>query len=81
MIIGSAAASTAVTSKRQYSTGDIIWFGSYPQSKVTDTALISVLNSQSLKRVSYGCYSGNGNFGTMISGGFMNYADVSLERY
>lgn len=68
-----------------YSTGDIIELGSYPQSKLTDTALLSVLNSLSLSWVSYGYYSGtgNGNDGQMTPGDYMKYADVTYkgERY
>jgi len=36
---------TVPASASGYATGDIITFGSYPQSKVTDTALISALNA------------------------------------
>ncbi len=65
--------------------GDLIKFGSYPQTKVTDTSLLSALNSLSLSWVSYGYYSGTGNLydGQMTSGDYMKYADVTYkgERY
>lgn len=44
-----------------YSKGDnYVYFGSYPQTKVTDESLIEELNSTLLNWKSYGYYSGNG---------------------
>ncbi len=59
-----------------YNVGDIIEFGSYPQSEVTDSAILSALNSLSLDWISYGYYSGGGNYGTMTTDGYAKYADV-----
>lgn len=61
--------------------GDLIEFGSYPQSKVTDTTLLSALNSLSLTWVSYGYYSDTGNLSQ--SGDWMKYADITYkgDRY
>ena len=59
--------------------GDIIEFGSYPQSEVTDSALIKKLNSQTLNWVSYSYYSGTGEYGSMKQGDFMKYADVTYN--
>ncbi len=56
--------------------GEIIEYGSYPQSKVTDSELLSALNALELKWNSYGYYSGNGEFGLMSPGDFMKYADI-----
>lgn len=41
-------AALAVPASSEYATGDIITYGSYPQSKVTDSTLITALNSQTL---------------------------------
>ncbi len=62
-----------------YQVGDIIKFGSYPQSRVTDSATLNALNSLSLDWISYGYYSGTGSVGTMISSDYMKYADVEYE--
>ena len=61
-----------------YSQGDIIEFGWYPQSKVTDTSTISVLISAGGEWISYGYYSGTGSNsdGKMTAGDYMRYKDV-----
>ena len=63
----------------------LVEFGSYPQSEVTDTSLLSALNSLSLSWASYGYYSGTGDWddGQMTAGDFMKYADVTYkgDRY
>ena len=53
--------------------GDIITFGSYPQSKVTDSALIAKLDAQSGSWVSYNYY-----IEREVSD-FMQYKDVTLD--
>lgn len=60
---------------KTYKVGDIVEFGSYPQSKVTDSSLVSALNKASKKWVSYGYYSGDGSDGSMKPGDWMEYAD------
>ena len=62
---------------------DYITFGSYPQSAVKDDALISKLNLMPLTWESYDYMSGDGDMGTMKSGDYMQYADVSYrdEKY
>ncbi len=64
-----------------YSDGDIIEFGTYPQSLVTDEDLINQLNGTSFESVSYGFYSGTGSRydGQMADGGFASYRDVEIE--
>ena len=59
-------------------TGDIIKFGSYPQSRVTDEAIIDGLDSQSLSWKSYNYYSGTGSWddGNMKPSDYMKYADI-----
>ncbi len=54
-------------------------FGSYPQSKVEDSATLSALNAQTLSWKSYGYYSGNGSYGSMTAKDYMRYADVSYN--
>ncbi len=61
-----------------YDTGDIITFGMYPQSEVTDYSLKSSLESQSKNWISYRYYSGTGDEldGKMTPGDYMRYCDV-----
>ena len=62
--------------------GDIIEFGSYPQSKVTDSTLISKLNNVPKTWISYGYYSGTGDDfdGKMKSSDYMQYADIDYNE-
>ena len=66
-------------------TGTIINFGSYPQSKVTDSATISALDSVTKNWKSYNYYSGTGSWddGNMTSSDYMLYADFLYggEKY
>ena len=65
-----------------YKVGDIIQFGSYPQSKVTDEAIISELNSKAPTWddwTSYGYYSGSGKYGSMNQGDWMRYVDIKHD--
>ncbi len=64
-----------------YSTGDYIYYGTYPQSEVTDSALVSALNSVGGTWQSYGYYSGTGdpNDGQMKPSDYMRYKDVSYN--
>lgn len=65
----------------EYSVGDIIELGSYPQSRVTDSDLLSKLNSLSLDWISYGYYSGTGHWadGQMKPSDYMKYTDVNYK--
>ena len=83
MIVCTLAFGGAIAFAEEYETGDYIYFGSYPQSRVTDTALVSALNSAGGSWVSYGYYSGNNSAGTMKSSDYMKYKDVSYngEKY
>ena len=64
---------------QQNSVGDIIEFGSYPQSKVTDSVTVSRLDGATKKWESYGYYSGTGSWydGNMKSSDYMQYADIT----
>ena len=60
------------------SQGAIIKFGAYPQTKVTDTATVSALNSRASGWQSYGYYSGTRSWadGQMTAKDYMMYCDV-----
>ncbi len=70
-------------------TGDYILFGSYPQSKVTDTDIAEALNvnagtlpenGNNQNWISYGYYKGTGSSGTESnSTDYMWYQDVNLN--
>ncbi len=68
-----------------YEVGDIIQFGSYPQTEVKDESIISRLNSLAPEWdewTSYGYYSSTsslGQMGTMRSGNWMRYIDLEHE--
>jgi len=67
-----------------YKTGDIIEFGWYPQTKVTDSAIISALKDyegDSKTWESYNYYSGTGDVwdGQMTQSDYMRYKDVKYE--
>lgn len=65
-----------------YTMGDLIQFGSYPQSKVEDENIISALNDSAPQWdewISYGYYSGTGDHGTMEQGDWMKYIDVEYD--
>lgn len=85
LVVGNLAVSAE---QNTYSVGDIVEFGSYPQSEVTminDSALWVKLDEAEKNWVSYGYYSGTGNVsgtgdvGTMKQGDWMKYADITLE--
>lgn len=62
---------------QEYKTGDIIQFGNYPQSEVTNYYLIDELNNVEKNWVSYEYYCGTGNRydGNMKPSDYMKYAD------
>ena len=65
-----------------YKVGDIIQFGSYPQSEVKDSATINALNDLAPAWddwTSYGYYSGEGRYGTMVQGDWMRYTDITYN--
>lgn len=64
-----------------YKVGDLIEFGSYPQSKVTDSGLISKLDNQFKIWISYEYYSGTGDStdGNMKPSDYMTYADINYN--
>ena len=68
-----------------YKVGDIIEFGSYPQSEVKDSATISAFAGVTKNWKSYNYYSGTGDCsdGNMTSSDYMLYADFLYggEKY
>ncbi|MCR5484819.1 MAG: DUF6273 domain-containing protein [Clostridiales bacterium] len=65
-----------------YRTGDIIEFGRYPQTKVTDSATVSALNALSAEWKSYGYMSGGGLYyfdGSAEKADYMKYCDAELN--
>ena len=62
-----------------YATGDLIEFGSYPQTKVTDDTLADALNDAAGTWMSYDYYTGTGrpSDGQMHSDDYMEYCDVT----
>lgn len=69
-----------------YEVGDIIQFGSYPQTKVKDETLIAELNALAPEWdewTSYEYYSGTYDYGSMLQGDWMRYIDITLygEKY
>ena len=65
-----------------YKAGNIIEFGSYPQSEVTDSKLTAILDDLSPlwdEWTNYGYYSGDGAVGSMVEGDWMRYWDVEYN--
>ena len=64
-----------------YNVGDIITFGGYPQTRVTDEETISALDALEKNWISYNYYSGTGEVddGQMTSGNWMRYADIEYN--
>ncbi len=67
-------------SSNDYSVGDSIELGSYPQNLVTDETLLNQLNAIQLDWISYEYCSGEGRNGTMSAKDYMKYADVELNE-
>ena len=67
LLSATSLASYAATIKNVYF-WDIIEYGSYPQSQVKDSALISELDKINKNWISYGYFSGNGKTGSMKPG-------------
>lgn len=61
-------------------TGDVIEFGSYPQTKVSDSATVKKLDSAAKNWKSYGYYWGQGSEddGQMRAETYMKYSDINV---
>ncbi len=70
---------------KEYAVGDIIEFGSYPQSKVTDSATLSALNAQIADYdwekdwISYKYLWGNDDGYEMLPYDYMKYCDIKYN--
>ena len=64
-----------------YAHGDLVTFGWYPQTKVTDSAMVDTLSAQPCTWHSYGYYTGTGSYsdGKMVPSGYMEYTDVTYD--
>ena len=82
----SALPGLSMSAAAVYKTGDAIRFGTYPQSRVTGSALLAGLNSvlQSSDWKSYRYYSGSGSGwgtdGNMTAKDYMRYADIVYKE-
>ena len=77
-----ATKAAAAMSLSSYNVGDIIEYGSYPQTRVTDSGLISQLEAKSSSWKSYGYMSGAGTSeydGSAQPSDYMQYRDVKLK--
>lgn len=65
-----------------YSVGDHIQYGNYPQSKVTDEALLATLDGITKNWISYNYYTGTGSTddGQMTASNYMKYADIDFDE-
>lgn len=85
MLISSAFTAIVVYSESKFNQGDIITFGSYPQSKVTDTEITGALDRSVADSdfISYGYKDGDGTPGSEHESDQMKYADVVYngEKY
>lgn len=62
-----------------FKVGDVIEFGSYPQTEVKDEVLIAELNAlvpEWDEWTSYGYYSGDNKTNSMVQGDWMRYTDI-----
>ena len=81
MLFGVLPFAVSSAADGEYAFGDVIEFGSYPQTRVTDEALIAELNGlgDGAEWISYGYYSGNEEEGSMTPGDWMQYCDVAYN--
>ena len=72
----------AMAEGNTYKVGDIIQFGSYPQSEVKDATLVAELNALAPEWedwTSYDYYMGDNTAGSMQQGDWMRYTDVVYD--
>lgn len=70
-----------VTKASAYSAGDYVQYGNYPQSRVTDSSTLTLLDNKIKRWKSYNYYSGDGiwNNGKMTPSNYMYYADIDTN--
>ena len=77
---------SSTSEKDTLENGDIVTYGMYPQSKVTDSGLLTLLNSIDFewttipKQISYGYYSDSGNYDATVRSEYIKYTDVAYEN-
>ena len=84
LILSSLFTHSLFASATTYKVGDIVEFGSYPQTQVTDEGLISQLNDLDLVWCAFsGFYYGNGNDFSMEEHDYIRFADIEYnsEKY
>ncbi len=80
MLTGALAVGMSVSAEESYSAGAVIEYGTYPQSRVEQTAALASAAEKAVWK-SYGYYSGTGVYydGNMSAGDFAEYADFVLD--
>ena len=74
LLLGSfSAGAVTVAVDTGYQNGDVIEFGSYPQSRVTDEETLAALDAMDKEWISYGYLS------AYVPSGYMRYADLELN--
>ena len=78
LVVGVVSPAAAAEDTAGFAVGDLVEFGSYPQSQVTDETLIAALNAAPQAWQSYGYYSGTGDSddGQMTASDYMQFCDV-----
>lgn len=74
-----AALQALTAAPTPYTVGEVVSFGSYPQTRMDDAALIAQLNALPQSWQSYGYVSGDGTYGSMQADIGMEYCDVMLH--
>ena len=69
-----------ITASAGYKVGDTFTFGSYPQTRITNTTLISTLNDKASSWKSLDWYSGTGSYNSAFADGTGKYCDVTYNN-
>lgn len=85
LIVSGCIISSATTFLSGYRVGDVIEFGAYPQTLITDEVLIDELSELDFTWIDYGYYQGTDprmslNSGSMKKVSYMYYADVEYQN-
>jgi len=81
IVIAIILCSLPFTASADSSSSEKVFFGSYPQSEVSDIVVLDKLNSMKIQWNSYNYYTGTGimNDGKMRASDYMRYCDVKLD--
>lgn len=69
----------ALAAPNPYHTGDTVFLGRYPQTQVTDKALLKTLNAVEAPWAAYPYSAGDGGYGSMTRREYAYYKDVTCE--